>query len=82
MIEWALLVRVFKTHSLLALAHVFNQLGDSSPDVTSVENLKNAFNTIQHFIEEELISSGHDRSDGGLIVSLLEMAFAGSFKIL
>lgn len=45
----------------------------------SVEKLKNAFHAIQHLIDKGIITSGHDRSDGGLIVSLLEMAFAGEY---
>lgn len=61
-----------------ALAHVFNQLGDEPPDVDDHELLKRTFNAIQLLISEDLILSGHDRSDGGLIVTLLEMAFAGN----
>jgi len=61
-----------------ALAHVFNQLGDEAPDVDDPELLKRAFNAIQLLISKDLILSGHDRSDGGLIVTLLEMAFAGN----
>jgi phosphoribosylformylglycinamidine synthase len=61
-----------------ALAHVFNQLGNEPPDIDDTELLKRAFNTIQALISKDLILSGHDRSDGGLIVTLLEMAFAGN----
>ncbi|MCK5138546.1 MAG: phosphoribosylformylglycinamidine synthase subunit PurQ, partial [Thermodesulfovibrionia bacterium] len=61
-----------------ALAHVFNQLGNESPDVDDPELLKRAFNTVQVLISQDLILSGHDRSDGGLIITLLEMAFAGN----
>jgi phosphoribosylformylglycinamidine synthase len=60
-----------------ALAHVFNQIGDESPDLEDPELLKRAFNVIQTFIDRGLVLSGHDRSDGGLIVTLLEMAFSG-----
>jgi phosphoribosylformylglycinamidine synthase len=61
-----------------ALAHCYRQTGDESPDVENPELLKKAFNIIQGFISEDLILSGHDRSDGGLITTLLEMAFAGN----
>ncbi|PRP85385.1 phosphoribosylformylglycinamidine synthase [Planoprotostelium fungivorum] len=61
-----------------ALAQVYGQVGDVSPDVENVELLINAFNTTQKLIQQKLISSGHDRSDGGLITTLLEMAFAGN----
>ncbi len=61
-----------------ALAQVFNQTGDESPDVNDPLQLKKAFTAIQTLIENDLILSGHDRSDGGLITTLLEMAFAGN----
>jgi phosphoribosylformylglycinamidine synthase len=60
-----------------ALAHCYKQVGDDCPDVDDPEFLKNAFNAIQAMIDEELILSGHDRSDGGLITAILEMAFSG-----
>ncbi len=61
-----------------ALAHVYNQLGEESPDLDEPAFLKNVFNAIQEMISEDLILSGHDRSDGGLITTLLEMAFGGN----
>ncbi len=61
-----------------ALAHCYKQVGDESPDVDSTQLLKDAFNAIQELIDKGLILSGHDRSDGGLITTLLEMAFAGN----
>ncbi|KAL0452842.1 UNVERIFIED_CONTAM: putative phosphoribosylformylglycinamidine synthase, chloroplastic/mitochondrial [Sesamum latifolium] len=64
-----------------ALAQVFDQVGDECPDLDDVSYLKRVFNAIQNLIEEELISAGHDISDGGLLVSVLEMAFAGNCGI-
>lgn len=61
-----------------ALAQVYNQIGDESPDVEDVDLLKRAFNAIQSLMDKDLILSGHDRSDGGLITTLLEMAFSGN----
>jgi phosphoribosylformylglycinamidine synthase len=61
-----------------ALAQVFGQLGDIPPDIDDSDLLKRTFKTIQSLISQDLILSGHDRSDGGLITTLLEMAFAGS----
>lgn len=61
-----------------ALAHCYKQVGDDCPDVDSPEQLKDAFNAIQYLIDQELILAGHDRSDGGLITTILEMAFAGN----
>jgi len=60
-----------------ALAQVFNQLGSETADVESPIKLKNFFNAIQKLNQENLIHAYHDRSDGGLIATLSEMAFSG-----
>ena len=64
--------------SLSALAQVYNQVGDADqcPDVDDSKFLKNCFEFIQASLKQELITAYHDRSDGGLIATLLEMAFA------
>ncbi|KAG6402108.1 hypothetical protein SASPL_138980 [Salvia splendens] len=64
-----------------ALAQVYGQVGDECPDLDDVSYLKSVFNAVQNLIEEGLISAGHDISDGGLLVSVLEMAFAGNCGI-
>ncbi|MBI4837802.1 MAG: phosphoribosylformylglycinamidine synthase, partial [Nitrospirae bacterium] len=64
-----------------ALAHVYNQIGDEPPDVDNPKLLKNTFNAVQSLIAKDVILAGHDRSDGGLITTLLEMAFAGNCGI-
>jgi len=61
-----------------ALAQVYGQVGDQSPDVDDPKLLKRAFRAVQGLIAQGLILSGHDRSDGGLITALLEMAFSGN----
>ena len=64
-----------------ALAQAYNQLGDETPDADDAGLLKRAFNAVQLLISDDLILSGHDRSDGGLITTLLEMSFAGDCGI-
>lgn len=64
-----------------SLAQVYNQIGDESPDVDNFGKLKNAICATQDLIDNRIILSGHDRSDGGLVVTLLEMAFAGNCSI-
>jgi len=64
-----------------SLAHVYGQIGDESPDLDDPGLLKQTFHVIQTLIEKDMILSGHDRSDGGLIVTLLEMAFGGNCGI-
>jgi len=60
------------------LAQVFGQVGNESPDVDDPEMLKRAFHGIQKLMSENLILAGHDISDGGIITTFLEMAFAGN----
>ncbi|CAO2816801.1 unnamed protein product [Amaranthus hypochondriacus] len=64
-----------------ALAQAFDQIGSESPDLDDVPYFKRSFNAVQDLIADDLISAGHDVSDGGLLVSLLEMAFAGNCGI-
>ncbi len=61
-----------------ALAQAFGQIGNESPDLDDPHLLKRTFNAVQRLISEDIILSGHDRSDGGLITTLLEMAFSGN----
>ncbi|MCK5894364.1 MAG: phosphoribosylformylglycinamidine synthase [Endozoicomonadaceae bacterium] len=60
-----------------ALAQVYRQLGNVPPDLDSAEEMKAFFSAIQQLIDEQKIVAYHDRSDGGLLVTLFEMAFAG-----
>jgi len=64
-----------------ALAQAYGQIGDASPDVTDAGLLKRAFEAVQKLIAANRVAAGHDRSDGGLITTLLEMAFAGNCGI-
>ncbi len=61
-----------------ALAQVYGQVGDLSPDVDDPKTLGRAFDAVQGMIAKGLVLSGHDRSDGGLATTLLEMAFSGN----
>lgn len=60
-----------------ALAQVFQQLGNCTPDVDSPQDLKNFFAAIQQLNTQGDLLAYHDRSDGGLFATLCEMAFAG-----
>ncbi len=63
------------------LAQVYGQLGDpvadGVPDLDDPDLIRRFFAAIQELAAEGLILAYHDRSDGGLIVTLCEMAFAG-----
>ncbi len=60
-----------------ALSQVYKQLGHHGADVKDTKALKRFFNIIQELNRAEQILAYHDRSDGGLFVTLCEMAFAG-----
>lgn len=59
------------------LTQVYNQLGEETPDIDSAQDLRAFFVTIRTLAEAGVILAYHDRSDGGLFVTLAEMAFAG-----
>ncbi len=60
-----------------ALAQVYRQLGNTPADVRSADQLAGFFNAMQKLVSEQKLLAYHDRSDGGLLVTLAEMAFAG-----
>jgi len=64
-----------------ALAQAFGQIGDDSPDVDDPSLLISAFNAVQRMVDDNLVLACHDRSDGGLITALAEMAMAGNCGI-
>ncbi len=59
-----------------ALAQVYKQIGNVAPDVDDARTLKSFFEIIQRLNGEGKLLAYHDRSDGGLLVTLCEMAFA------
>ncbi|MCK5720834.1 MAG: phosphoribosylformylglycinamidine synthase [Thiomargarita sp.] len=62
---------------LSALAQVYQQLGNETPDVENPAILTEFFQAIQELNQQGKILAYHDRSDGGLFTTLCEMAFAG-----
>ncbi len=60
-----------------ALAQACGQTGNTVPDMDSTADLKAFFTLVQEFVLQRKVLAYHDRSDGGLLVTLLEMAFAG-----
>jgi phosphoribosylformylglycinamidine synthase len=59
-----------------ALAQCYKSLAKYPPDFNNPQDLKNLAALLADLRKENLILAYHDRSDGGLIVTLLEMAFA------
>jgi len=60
-----------------ALAQVYGAVGNAAPDVDDASRLKQFFSAIQNLNNQGKLLAYHDRSDGGLFVTLAEMAFAG-----
>ena len=67
----------YQTLGATALSQVYRHLGKETADIRDVEVLAKFYQAIQQLVEKDLILAYHDRSDGGLIITLLEMAFAG-----
>ncbi|RUO80279.1 phosphoribosylformylglycinamidine synthase [Idiomarina tyrosinivorans] len=59
------------------LAQVYRQLGSEVADIDNAESLRAFFETIQYLNTEQKLLAYHDRSDGGLFTTVVEMAFAG-----
>ena len=60
-----------------ALAQVYKQLGRDTPDVENPSQLKGFFDAVQFLNRKNFLLAYHDKSDGGLFVTVAEMAFAG-----
>jgi phosphoribosylformylglycinamidine synthase len=59
------------------LAQVYGQLGAEPPDLDDPARLAGFFAAVQELNAAGELLAYHDRSDGGLFVTLVEMAFAG-----
>ena len=59
-----------------SLAQVFNQIGNETPDLDDPALFAKFFSVINTLNKEGLVNAFHDRSDGGALITLLEMAFA------
>lgn len=60
-----------------ALAQVFGKVGNEAPDVRDAEVLKDFYDAVEQLHESGIVLAYHDRSDGGLFTTLVEMMFAG-----
>ncbi len=60
-----------------ALAQCFGQLGNECPDLDDAHAFASALSTTLQLNRQGMLLAYHDRSDGGLLAALAEMAFAG-----
>ena len=75
-----LFIDLSKGHQALgatALAQVYRHLGQRTADVHDAKELAAFYQAIQSLVVQNTLLAYHDRSDGGLLVTLAEMAFAG-----
>jgi phosphoribosylformylglycinamidine synthase len=63
------------------LAHCYGQLGDDAPDLADPNQLRRFYDAIQQLVAQGRLAAYHDRSDGGAIVTAIEMAFAGGLGL-
>ena len=59
------------------LAQTYNRSGGDVPDMDDPAELLAVFTTLQSLLKEKRILAAHDRSDGGLATTLVEMCIAG-----
>ncbi|NJD31505.1 MAG: phosphoribosylformylglycinamidine synthase [Gammaproteobacteria bacterium] len=59
------------------LAQVYGRVGRDAPDCDDPQRLRAFFKSVARLRRAGLVLAYHDRSDGGLFVTLCEMAFAG-----
>ena len=60
-----------------AFGQVYNNMSGEAPDLDDTGRLKAFYGVIQQLVAEDKLLAYHDRSDGGLFATLVEMAFAG-----
>ena len=60
-----------------ALAQVTSQLGQTPADLDDPNDLVRLFDAVRQLNDDNLLLAYHDRSDGGLFTTVVEMAFAG-----
>ncbi|MDX9868841.1 MAG: phosphoribosylformylglycinamidine synthase, partial [Kiritimatiellia bacterium] len=60
-----------------ALAQVYNQVGCEAPDADDPLRVRAFFGAMQELVAARALLAYHDRSDGGVAVTLAEMAVSG-----
>lgn len=60
-----------------ALVQAMKKLGNEAPDVRDVDLISDYFDAVSQLQESGIVLAYHDRSDGGLFTTIVEMMFAG-----
>ncbi len=67
---------------LSALAQVWGKIGGAVPDIDDPDCLRRFFTTLQDPDLRRLLMAYHDRADGGVLTTVLEMAFTARAGIV
>src|SRR3546814_15208680 len=70
-------MRISDWSSDVCSSDLFNQVGQAVPDIDDAVSLGAFFKIIRQLAAQGHILAYHDRSDGGLLATVCEMAFAG-----
>lgn len=62
-----------------SLLHSMGLLNGACPDIENVNTIKETFGYVQNWIREGIILSAHDKSDGGILTTLLEMSISSGY---
>ena len=65
-----------------AYHQINNIIDDDVPRIDNLDNLVSFFKLIQELHRNNIIDAYHDKSDGGLFVTLSEMALAGNKSVV
>jgi phosphoribosylformylglycinamidine synthase len=63
------------------LAQTLDQVGDEAPDLDNAQDLVNLVSAVNVLRDQGKLLAYHDRSDGGLLATVAEMAFAGQVGV-
>ena len=60
-----------------SIAQAFSQVGRETPDVRDADIIRDFYDAVGQLHDAGIVLAYHDRSDGGLFTTLVEMMFAG-----
>jgi len=73
--------RLWSQAAQAILAQTLNQFGNDVPDLDDPQLLVSLVNAVNQLRQAGLLLAYHDRSDGGLLACVAEMAFAGQVGV-
>ena len=68
------LIRLYHQYNVYHINHV-------SPNINKLDDLLNYYKFTQELVRKNILNAYHDRSDGGLVTTLIEMAFVSNMSV-